>query len=326
VSNIDTDHGEAHGLDLVTRTLGRSEVNVGRVALGAAALGGLFTAVDPDEAVSVVHRALELGLTHIDTAPQYGHGVSERRVGAALASVPRDSFTLSTKVGRLIVARDGADTGWFADAPPSDAVFDFTPSGIEQSLAESLERLGLDRVDVVLIHDPDDHLDEAIDGAYPTLARLRDTHVIGAIGVGVNSVGTALRFVRETEIDAVLIAGRWTLLDRSAGDELLPECGTAGVSVIVGGVFNSGILANPGPNATYDYLPAPSHLVARAEQFAAACKRHDVALSAAALQFPYRHPAVDSVLVGPRSVAELEASIAGLHVHIPDALWAELDA
>lgn len=319
---MNLDHTGA--LPIASRRLGRSEVQISRISLGAAALGGLFTHVDPDEASAVVHRSIELGVTHIDTAPQYGHGVSEQRVGVAIATLPRRSFTLSTKVGRLIVAREGADTGWFADAPPSDAVFDFTASGVARSLAESLERLGLDRVDVVMIHDPDDHLDQAIRETYPALARLRDTLVIGAIGVGTNTTATALRFVNETDIDAVLIAGRWTLLDRSAGDELLPECATAGISVIAGGVFNSGILADPGPNATYDYLPAPLHLIRRAQRYASACSRHGTTLQAAALQFPFRHAAVDSILIGPRSVVELEANLAALQVDVADDLWTEL--
>jgi D-threo-aldose 1-dehydrogenase len=301
-------------------------VDVSALSLGTAPLGGLFAHVDDDEATRVVHRALELGLTSIDTAPQYGHGTSERRVGAALAGKERTSFVLSTKVGRLITADPHGDTGLFADAPPSRAEFDFSADGIKRSLDESLNRLGLSSVDIVYLHDPDDHADQAIDEAYPVLDRMRAEGMVGAIGVGMNHPEIPARFVRETDIDVVLIAGRWSLLDRTAGTELLPECARRGVKVVVGGVFNSGLLADPRPGATFDYAPADSRLVARAQRMDAICRDHGVSLTAAALQFPFRHPSVISVLMGVRSVLELESNVAAATTLVPEELWGELDA
>ncbi len=312
------------------RSAGRHVAGPGRFeissfGLGTAPLGGLFASVADDEATRVVQRAIELGMTYLDTAPQYGHGTAERRVGAALRSLPRTSFVLSTKVGRIITPDANAQTGIFADAPPSRAEFDFSASGIERSLVESLERLGLASVDIVYLHDPDDHADQAIGEAYPVLARLRSEGVIGAIGVGMNQPEIPTRFVRETDIDVVLIAGRWSLLDRSAGVELLPECERRRVRVVVGGVFNSGILADPRPGTTFDYRPATNDQVETALQLRRVCESRGVPLIAAALHFPFRHPAVTGVLIGARSVAELDANFAAASVEIPDDLWATLD-
>jgi D-threo-aldose 1-dehydrogenase len=329
----DEEHEVRMDMDGVTAVehvrLGRSPLQVSRLSLGTAAFGGLYSHVEDSEASAVVHRALELGLSYLDTAPLYGHGTSERRLSAALAGVERSRFVLSTKVGRLVVAdADGeGDTGLFADAPPSHTVFDFSADGIRRSLDASLERLGLDRVDVVYLHDPDDpaHTEQALGQAYPVLHQLRAEGVVGAIGLGMNQWQVPLRFVRETDLDVVLLAGRWTLLDRSGGLELLPECLLRGVAVVAGGVFNSGLLADPREGAMFDYAAAAPRLVERAQAMAALCGRHGVALTAAALQFPLRHPAVTSVLTGVRSVAELESNHRDLTAPIPDDLWAELD-
>ena len=296
------------------------------LSLGTAPLGGLFTHVDAAEATKVVHRALVLGMTYLDTAPQYGHGTAERRVGAALVDHPRNSYVLSTKVGRLIVADPHGDTGNFVDAPPSRAVFDFSADGIERSLEQSLTRLGLSSVDIVYLHDPDDHADQAIDEAYPVLDRMRAEGIVRAIGVGMNQPEIPTRFVRETDLDVVLIAGRWSLLDRTAGVELLPECWRRGVSVVVGGVFNSGLLADPRKGATFDYGPASPQLVTVAQRLVEVCRDIGVSLPAAALQFPRRHPSVVSVLMGVRSVAELEANVVAAGVPLPDELWSAIDA
>ncbi len=309
----------------MSHVVGRG-VTITALSLGTAALGGLFAHVEDDEASRVVQRALAHGITYIDTAPQYGHGTSERRVGAALATSARSAFVLSTKVGRLAVADPLGDTGLFVDAPPSRVEFDFSAAGIERSLSESLTRLGLSHVDIVYLHDPDDHADQAIAEAYPVLDRMRAEGIVGAIGVGMNQPEIPTRFVRETDIDMVLIAGRWSLLDRTAGVDLLPECERRGVSVVVGGVFNSGLLADPRPGATFDYAPAPPHLVTRAQQLEAVCQGHGVTLTAAALQFPFRHPSVVSVLLGARSVVELDANVAAASVVLPDALWPDLDS
>jgi len=286
----------------------------------------MFSHVEDEEAARVVRRAVELGVAYVDTAPQYGHGTSERRVGAALRELDRSTYVLSTKVGRLIVAREGGDTGIFADAPPSDAVFDFSRDGVLRSFAASLERLGVDRVDVLYVHDPDDHEEEALSSAYAAVRELRDEGTVGAIGVGMNQSRIPTRFVREREVDCVLLAGRYTLLDRSGAEDLLPACLETGVSVVIGGVFNSGVLATPRPGATYDYAAAPPQVVARAQELDGICREHGVPLKAAALQFPLRHPAIASILTGARSVAELEENVALLDVPVPAALWAALDA
>ncbi|MEY2433039.1 MAG: D-threo-aldose 1-dehydrogenase, partial [Acidimicrobiaceae bacterium] len=244
----------------------------------------------------------------------------------ALASLPRDSLTVSTKVGRLLVpdGTAGADETIFADVPAVHPVFDFSADGVHRSFEASLERLGLDRVDIVHVHDPDDHIEEALAGAFPALRRLRDEGVVGAIGAGMNQAAALARFVREAGLDCVLVAGRYTLLDQSAIDDLLPLCEQQGVSVIAAGVFNSGLLANPSPGAHYDYAPAPSAILDRARQLATLCERHDVPLTAAALQFAAAHPAVTHVLTGVRSVRELHSNVADFERPIPLELWAEL--
>ena len=228
---------------------------------------------------------------------------------------------LSTKVGRLLVA--GEPSPLFAGAPPHGPVFDFSAEGVRRSLAESLERLGLDRVDVVLIHDPDDHLDQALAEAYPALDALRAEGVVRRIGAGMNQWQALARFVRETDLDCVLVAGRYTLLDRSAADELLPLCEARGCAVFAAGVLNSGLLAG---GATFDYRPASPEHLARARGLAETCERWGVPLEAAALQFPLRRLVVESILVGCRTPAEVDEDLALLEVPIPPGLWDELDA
>ncbi len=308
------------------RTVGTTDVRVSALSLGTAPLGNLFSKVPEDEAAATVRRALELGLSYVDTAPFYGHGIAERRTGAALAGVPRDSFVLSTKIGRLIRPATDADTGDFAVTGDTTPVFDFSADGVRRSLEESLERLGLDRIDIVYIHDPDDHVEQALAEAYPALDRLRSEGVVSAIGVGMNVADIPARFVRETDIDCVLLAGRYTLLDQSGLTELLPLCVERSVSVVIGGVYNSGILADPRPGARYDYRPAAPEVVDRARRLDAVCRRHGVALTAAALQFPLRHPAVASVLTGVRSVTELEENVGAMTAPVPAGLWADLVA
>lgn len=282
------------------------------LGLGTAPLAGLYDAVDEETAHAVVERAWELGIRRFDTAPYYGSGLAERRVGAVLERKPRNDFVISTKVGRRL--RPDA-SGW------DGAYFDFSADGALRSLEESIDRLGLDRVDLVLIHDPDDHYDEAVAGAYRALARLRDEGVVNAIGVGMNQSELLCRFARETDPDCFLVAGRYTLLDRSAADELLPLCEERGIEVIAGGVFNSGVLAG---GTTFDYEAAPPGVVARVEELRAICARHGVPLQAAAVRFPARHPAVTSVLVGCRTPDEVTEDVRLFELDIPDALWREL--
>lgn len=296
------------------------------LGLGCAPLGNLYQPIADDDAVAVVRAAYDAGVRLFDTAPLYGHGLSERRLGAALASMPRDTVTVSTKVGRLLVPDAPGETveTIFTKVPPVHPVFDFSADGVHRSLEASLERLGLDRVDIVHVHDPDDHADDALEGAFPALRRWRDEGVVRAIGAGMNQARMLARFVREAGVDCVLLAGRYTLLDQSGLDELLPLCEREGVTVIAAGVFNSGLLADPNPGAHFDYAPAPAALVERARALAAVCERHDVPLTAAALQFPTAHPAVSSVLTGVQTVDELRANLADFERPIPSELWDDL--
>jgi D-threo-aldose 1-dehydrogenase len=307
-----------------TMQLGHSSVEVGVLGLGTAPIGGLYVPVSEDDAAAVILAALDAGITFFDTAPLYGLGESERRLGRVLAGVDRADLTISTKVGRLVEPRPGGDTDVFAGVEPADIVFDFSAEGVHRSLDASLERLGLDRVDIVFVHDPDDHADQALAEAYPALERWRAEGVVGAIGVGMNQNAVPLRFVRETDIDAVLLAGRWTLLDQSGLADLLPACTAAGVSVVVGGVFNSDVLADPHGRPHYNYDDAPAEVVGRAIDLEAACRAAGVGLLQAALAFPWLHPAVASVLVGTRNVTELTADVEASRAPVPEGLWAVL--
>jgi D-threo-aldose 1-dehydrogenase len=252
-----------------------------------------------------VTAAWDAGIRYFDTAPLYGLGRGERRLGAVLRDHPRSSFTVSTKVGRLLQADGG-----FA--------WDFTADGVRRSLDASLERLGLDAVDVVLLHDPDDHWRPAFQEAYPTLHELRSQGVIRAIGAGMNQSQMLTDFVRECELDCVIVAGRWTLLDRDAESTLLQSCSERGVSVIAAGVFNSGLLADPDAgDARYDYRPVEDSERRRAQQLRAALAEHGAPLTAAALQFPWTHPSVTSVLVGCRSAAQVTQNASMFELALP---------
>ncbi|MFI8455421.1 aldo/keto reductase [Kitasatospora sp. NPDC085464] len=310
------------------RTLGRSGVAVGELAFGAAGIGNLFTPLTDADAEQAVAAAWECGVRYFDTAPHYGLGLSERRLGRALRGRPRDQYVLSTKVGRLLrpapePAGDDLAHG-FAVPATRHRVWDFSAAGVRRSIEDSLERLGLDRIDVVYLHDPDDHAEQALAEAYPELARLRAEGMVGAIGVGMNQAELLTRFVRETDLDAVLLAGRYSLLDQRGLTELLPLAAERGVGVVIGGVFNSGLLADPRPGATFDYAAAPAELIARALDLKAVCEKHGVPLRAAALRFPFGHPAVVSVLVGTRNAGEARDAAAMLRHPVPDELWAEL--
>ncbi|WP_407992027.1 aldo/keto reductase [Kitasatospora sp. CMC57] len=309
--------------------LGRSQVTVSELAFGAAAIGNLFAPVTDAEAQLAVTTAWDSGLRYFDTAPHYGLGLSERRLGSVLRGLPRAEYTLSTKVGRLLVPTgpgggDDLAEGGFAVPATHRRVWDFSAYGVRRSIEDSLRRLGVDRIDIAYLHDPDDHAAEALDQAYPELERLRAEGVLGAIGVGMNQAELPARFVRDTDVDAVLLAGRYSLLDHRGLTELLPLAAERGVGVVIGGVFNSGLLADPRPGATFDYTAAPPELVRRALDLKAVCESHGVPLRAAALRFPAGHPAVASVLVGTRSAAEVEDAAAMLRLAIPAALWADL--
>jgi D-threo-aldose 1-dehydrogenase len=309
---------------LPLRRLGRSDVQVTDLSFGAAAIGNLFTEVSDEAASAAVDAAWDGGIRTFDTAPHYGLGLSERRLGDALRHRRRDDYVISTKVGRLLrpaAPPYGRDTEGFAVPAAYSRVFDFSADGVRRSLDNSLSRLGLDRIDIALIHDPDDHGQQALQEAYPALEKLRAEGVVGAIGAGMNQAAMLARFVAETDIDVVLIAGRYTLLDRSAADTLLPAALDRGVAVLAAGVFNSGVLAAPGPGATYDYQAAPDSLIARARRLEAVCDRFGIPLRAAAARFPLTHPAVTSVLIGARSAAEATDVITLHDLDIPAALW-----
>lgn len=280
-----------------------------------------------DDAQATVRRGLEHGIGYADTAPHYAVGRGEERMGRALAGVPRGSFVVSTKVGRLVVPRGAGeppDPEGFADEPPYRRRWDWSRDGVRRSLAESLERLGLDRVDILLMHDPDAHEDEVYATGFPALAELRDEGVVRAIGAGMNQTAMLTRFVERLDLDVVLCAGRYTLLDRSAERDLLPACERRSVSVVIGGVYNSGLLADPRPGSTYNYAPASELRLARALELRDTCAAYDVPLRAAALQFPLRHPVVASVLVGCRTPAEVDDNVAMFGHSVPDALWSDL--
>ncbi|WP_042391697.1 aldo/keto reductase [Streptacidiphilus carbonis] len=311
-----------------TTTLGRSDVAISELAFGAAAIGNLFAAVTDEEALAAVDAAWDSGVRYFDTAPHYGLGLSERRLGAALADRPREQFTVSTKVGRLLRPKDapvGSDLVDGFDVPDThERVWDFSATGVRRGIEESLVRMGLDRIDIVYLHDPDHHEEQAFGSAYPELERLRAEGVVGAIGAGMNQTRMLDRFVRETDVDVVLLAGRYSLLDQSGLASLLPEAARRGVSVVVGGVFNSGLLADPKPAATFDYAPVPADVLERALRLKALCEGTGVPLRAAALQFPLGHPAVAGVLVGARSAVEARDAAAMAELDVPAQLWRTL--
>jgi D-threo-aldose 1-dehydrogenase len=299
----------------------------GPVVFGAAPIAGLFTPVSEEAAAGTLAAAWAAGIRAFDTAPHYGVGTSERRLGAFLAGQPRAEFAVCTKVGRLLVPAAGdvqGDEGFYG-IPPLTRVRDYSRDGVRRSLEESLERLGLDRVDIVLIHDPDDFMEQAADEAYPALAELRDQGVVRAVGAGMNSASALAWLAERCDLDCVLVAGRYTLLDQAAATDLFPVCQRRGVAVLAGGVFNSGILADPADGARYDYAPASPVLLARVRRLRDACARYGVPLAAASLRFTLRHPAVTAVVVGARTPEEITADVSYLSVQIPDELWAELD-
>lgn len=307
--------------------IGNSTVGTTELSFGAAGIGNLFTPVDPAAARAAVDAAWEAGIRYFDTAPHYGLGLSERRLGEALRERPRDAYVISSKVGRLLEPGPGEGddlANGFAVPADRHRVWDFSADGVRRSIEGSLVRLGTDRIDIAYLHDPDDHADDAFRHGYPALEQLRSEGVVGAIGAGMNQTAMLTRFLRDTDADVVLCAGRCTLLDRSALDGLLPEAQARGRSVVVGGVFNSGLLADPRPGAPYDYGAAPAGVLDRALRMKDVCGRYGVPLRAAALQFPRRQLAVASVLVGTRSAAEVRDAAEMLRLDIPEVLWDEL--
>jgi D-threo-aldose 1-dehydrogenase len=328
------------GTQLEERRIGRTSAHVTTLGLGGGALGGLYDPVAEDAAIETVRHAYELGVRYFDTAPLYGHGRSERRLGRALEGIDRSGYVLSTKVGVAIdpVQRDDDDLEVrYADPFLLDGTYDFSYDGALRSLEASLERIGTDRADIVYIHDPDeadsavaperrqgaDHFDEVMDGAYRALHELREQGVIQAIGVGLNGTEMLARFARAGDFDCFLLAGRYTLLEQQGLDDLLPLCVERGISIVCGGVFNSGILVTgasvPGPK--YNYEDADPDTLARVRAMEELCEAEGVALPAAALQFPLGHPAVATVIPGVRDPGEIERNVRAITSTIPDRLW-----
>ncbi len=310
------------------------------LGFGGAPLGNLFAPVGDVDAHALVRHAFEAGVRYFDTAPHYGNGLSEHRIGAALREIPRDTYVLSTKVGRLLVPDAAAPRNQhgYVDVLPFVQRWDYSYDGTLRSVEDSLQRLGFARIDYVYIHDVarDAHGDdaprrfrEAMDGAVPALSRLRAEGSIAGFGLGVNEVQVCIDALAHADLDVLLVAGRYTLLDQSALPELLPMCSKRGTRVVLGGPFNSGILATgarprDGRPAYFDYAPAPPDIVARTAAVEALCAAHGVALKAAALQFPRTHPAVACVLAGARSTAELDENLALATLSIPAAFWRDL--
>ncbi|TKV27343.1 aldo/keto reductase [Arthrobacter sp. NamB2] len=313
-----------------TRTLANG-LALTELGLGTAQFGNLYRETTDAEAEGAFEAAWQAGIRSFDTAPHYGLGLSERRLGALLRTKDRDDFVLSTKAGRLLVPNPGGegqrDTDSGYDVPATlRRQWDFSADGIKRSIDESLERLGLDRIDIVYLHDPDDHGGPAMEEALPALLRLREAGVITAIGAGMNQSAMPAEFIRRYDIDVVMLAGRYTLLEQGALADLMPLAVDRGVGVIIAGVYNSGLLSRDRPrsDAKYNYETAPAELVARAHRIADICERHGVSLPDAAVAFPLRHPATVSVVVGGRTDEQVRGSVERYLRPIPDALWDDL--
>jgi D-threo-aldose 1-dehydrogenase len=309
--------------------LGKTRLEVTRLGLGGTALGGLFHDLSEDTATSTVQRALHLGINFFDTAPLYGAGKSESRFKLGLQGCARDSFVLASKVGYALQPQEpGAKQELFfpyENPPALSPVYDFSYDAVMRSLDGSLKRLGLDRIDILHIHDPDNHFDAAMKGAYVALNDLKTEGVVGAVGVGTIAVEAVMRFAQAGDFDCFLLAGRYTLLDHSALAKALPLCLAKGASVIIGGPYNSGILATGAvPGAMYDYVPATPDILEKVRQIETICRKYSVPLQAAALQFPLAHPAVAAIIPGARTAEEVEQNFRFVSHDIPADFWADL--
>jgi D-threo-aldose 1-dehydrogenase len=322
---------------LSRRPLGRTGLEVSAVGFGAAPLGDLYKKLDDTTAIAAVERAFALDINLLDTSPLYGHGLSEHRCGAALRRVPRDGVVLCTKVGRWMDPLRRSDDGsGFVGGAPHRAVIDYSYDGTLRSVEQSLLRLGTDRLDLLLIHDVDvwthgaameQRFAEAMAGAYVALDRLRGEGVIAGIGIGVNEAEMCVRFAQAGSFDVMLLAGRYSLLEQPALEVFLPLAQQQGIGVLLGGVFNSGILATGAvPGAKYNYQDAPPDILAKVARIERVCRAHGVALPDAALHFALSHPAVASVVLGAQSPQEVERNVAGFSRAVPAALWADLKA
>ena len=319
------------------RRFGRVDLDVTLMGYGAAPIGNIFRPVAEEEAAAMIHAAWNAGVRCFDTAPMYGHGLSEARLGAGLRWYPRHEYVVSSKVGRLLAAapRKEIEFAPWVDGLPFRMRFDYSYDGAMRSIEDSLQRLGLEHIDIAFIHDCDvfthgpqhqpGRFREAMDGAWRALDRLRSEGVLKAIGVGVNEWQVCLEALQQRDFDCFLLAGRYTLLEQEALDEFLPLCEARGAAVVLGGGYNSGILATGAvPGAKYNYGPAPEPIMERTRRIEAVCARHGVPLKAVALQFVLAHPAIPTNVPGARTVAQMEENLAVFRTEVPAAVWDEL--
>jgi D-threo-aldose 1-dehydrogenase len=323
-------------MELERRKLGRTDVSLTVFGFGGTSLGNMYRAIDDDAANAALDASFDAGVRYVDTAPLYGHGLSEHRVGGWLRRARGEDIVLSTKVGwRLFPARgQPTEAGLFVDVPPFRRGLDYSYDGVMRSFDDSLQRLGTDRVDIVFIHDADrrnqgdafeQRFSEAMAGAYPALLKLREEGVIKAIGAGLNEWEACQRFAEAGDFDCFLLAGRYTLLDQASLDSFLPLCEKRGIGIVLGGPYNSGILATgPVEGAHYDYAPASPEILDKTRRIEEVCRRHNVPLKAAALQFPLGHPTVASVIPGMGSPKRVAENMDLLAHKIPPDMWAEL--
>jgi D-threo-aldose 1-dehydrogenase len=310
----------------------RRGLHLTELGLGAAQFGNLYRETTDEQAASAVTAAWGAGIRYFDTAPHYGLGLSERRLGALLRQYPRGEYVVSSKVGRLLVpspeTAHRVDDAGFAVPATLRREWDFSRDGILRSVESSLERTGLDHLDILYLHDPDDHLEQAMGEGIQTLIELRDQGVVGAVGAGMNQAEALAALIRVADVDLVMLAGRYTLLEQGAATDLLPLAVERGVGVVVAGVYNSGLLGSPRPavDARYDYEQAPVDVIARANAIADVCERHGVTLPEAALAFALLHPAVVSVVVGARDGAQVTSNVERYSTPVPAAVWSDLHA
>lgn len=320
---------------LEKRRIGRTDIEVTAWGMGCAPLGGVGDRIANEDSDAILTAAWDAGIRYFDTAPLYGHGLSEKRVGRVLSGMPRDEFVLSTKIGRLLVpASEGERNELMRDSEQLAIRYDYSSDAVVASVESSLKRLNLDRIDILLCHDIDawTHGEQqsgiyeaAANGALPAMHRMREEGLVRAIGLGVNESAVCVRVMEEFEPDCFLLAGRFTLLEQEPLDRMLPMCVDRDISVIVGGPYNSGILANAERRrATYDYKPVPDELWEKAQRIRQVCESHGVDIRAAALQYVLRHPAIASVIPGMWALHEVEQNEAFLQEQLPDSLWSDL--
>jgi D-threo-aldose 1-dehydrogenase len=309
------------------RRLGRTDLHLTVLGLGCASVGSMYGFVNEEEGTATIRETYEIGVRYFDVAPLYGHGSAERRVGEGLRDAPRDSFVLSSKVGRLLVPDEsgGGRIRHFHDREPYRAVFDFSRDGVLRSIEESLERLQMDAIDILFIHDPQSAIGDALDHAYPALDQLRSEGVVKAIGAGIDFSEVCRMLALFADFDCFLLASRYTLLEQAPLVEFLPLCERRNIGVVVGGIFNTGILATGAvEGAYYDHRPAPPEIVQRVQALERICDAFNVPIAAAALQFPLAHPAVTSVIPGARSAKRIAANANLMRTPIPESFWSAL--